>query len=117
MKHHLIILPLLLSLTHSVFAYHGEGKDHHKKPEFFQNMTPEERAEFEVLRDKMNSMSKKERKAFRKEAKEKWEALSNSDKQAFIKDNQEKIDKALERQQKRIIMRLYGAELLKKEIQ
>lgn len=117
MKHQLIILPLLLSLTHPVFAYQGEDKHHHKKPEFFQNMTPEERADFKALRDKMKSMSKSERKTFKKGVKEKWEALSDTDKQAFINANQEKIDKAIERQKKRIIMRLYGAELLKQEIQ
>lgn len=115
MKLHTLVLPMLLCVTTPLMAFDGEGRRHHKQPEFLQNMSQEERAAFEEIRDKMKSMSKEERMAFKKKVKDKWAQLSEDEKQSFIKEHETQIDKALERQKQRIIMRMYGVKLLKQE--
>jgi len=119
MKSYIIALALMFganSLAYACDGKHGDkGPRHKDKPAFFQNMTESEKAEFKAVREKLKNMSKEERQAFKSSVKDKWSKLSEAEKNDFISKHQQKIDSALEHKKERVIMKMYGAELLKED--
>lgn len=114
-------IPVLLSaalMAISIGAFAGHGHDrksgkHEFMAEYFQSLSPEERAELTAVKEKMDKLSKEERKAFREEVKSKWSALPKAEQDAFAAQHQEKIDKILSMKKEHIVLKLYGMTLLK----